>query len=207
MNRCMRISSNNYPKRHKFPCALRVWFCKALRLASELPTFYAPWILHLLDQWSNTTQFSTIVKPRFFDNPFLFFLFASTLLTHLSKFLASESLVCRSFVFLSVSSPRSSPSLAKALSVSPHPGADGPVQGEQPPISPEFWPCSPALPVTLAHLLTVTVNGWLGQGWARTVVPVPRGDHLPLREAWSSLLVRLTGGTEPRRLDSTTAEC
>ena len=25
-------------------------------------------------------------------------------------------------------------------------------------------------------------------GWAKTVVPVPRGDHVPLRAAWSSLL-------------------
>ena len=39
----------------------------------------------------------------------------------------------------------------------------------------------------------------------RNVVPVPRGDHSPLRAARSSLLVRLTGGTEPRRLDGTTA--
>ena len=43
---------------------------------------------------------------------------------------------------------------ARALSVSPHSGADGLVQGELPPISPECWPFSPALPVTLARLLT-----------------------------------------------------
>ena len=47
-------------------------------------------------------------------------------------------------------------------------------------------------------------HGWLGQGQVRTVVPVPRGDHLPLRAARFSLLC---GSLEvlPRRLDGTTA--
>ena len=57
--------------------------------------------------------------------------------------------------------------------------ADGLVQGELPPITPEFWPFSPALPVTLAHPLLPPKHGWLGQGQVRTVVPVPRGGHLP----------------------------
>ena len=37
----MRILCHNYTKSYRFPCTLRVWFCKALLLASELPTFYA----------------------------------------------------------------------------------------------------------------------------------------------------------------------
>ena len=48
----------------------------------------------------NTTQSSGIVKLRWSTFAFLF---ASTLLTYLSKFLATESLVWMSFAFLSVS--------------------------------------------------------------------------------------------------------
>ena len=47
--------------------------------------------------------------------------------------------------------------------------------------APEYWPFSPALPVTLTHPLLPPKHGWLGQGQVRTVVPVPRGglfhDH------------------------------
>ena len=47
--------------------------------------------------------------------------------------------------------------------MSPHPRADGLVQGER-----------AALPL---NFLAV------GQGWVRTVIPVPRGDHLSFRAA------------------------
>ena len=52
------------------------------------------------------------------------------------------------------------------------------VQGELPPISPEYWPLSPTLPVPLGARL----------GQVRTVVPVPRGGHLPLQPARLFLL-------------------
>ena len=56
-------------------------------------------------------------------------------------------------------------------------------------------PFSPALPVALAHLLAATETRLaVGQGQVRTVVPVPRGDQLPLRAARFFLVVRLTGG-------------
>ena len=61
--------------------------------------------------------------------------------------------------------------------------------------APEFRPFSPALPVTLAHPSLPQKHGWLwGRGQVRTVILVPRGDHLPLRAARFFLLVRLTGG-------------
>ena len=54
--------------RDRFPCTAHVEFCKALRLAWELPTFYAHsswylWILHLVQT----------VELRFFDSPLLLF--------------------------------------------------------------------------------------------------------------------------------------
>ena len=66
-----------------------------------------------------------------------------------------------------------------------HPGSDAgrplepwvcrhtrePTEGELPPISPECWPFSPALPVTLARTLLPPKQGWLGQGQVMTVVP------------------------------------
>ena len=48
------------------------------------------------------------------------------------------------------SPPWIEPKLAVALNVSPHPGADGLVQDERAARSPEWWPFSPALPVTWA---------------------------------------------------------
>ena len=52
----------------------------------------------------NTTQFSSIVKLRFFDSPLLLLFAFRRSRKHLSKFLATESLVWRSFAFLSISS-------------------------------------------------------------------------------------------------------
>ena len=78
--------------------------------------------------------------------------------------------------------------------MSPHSGADGLVQGELPPISPECWPFSPALPVTLAHPLLPPKHRWLsGRDKVRTVVPVPRGDHLPFLGSPALTPSRLTG--------------
>ena len=59
--------------------------------------------------------------------------------------------------------------------------------------TPEFWPFSPALPVTLAHPSLPPKHGWLGQGWVRTVVPVPRGGHLPFLGSPALPPLRLTG--------------
>ena len=83
---------------------------------------------------------------------------------------------------------------ARALSVSPHSGADGLVQAELPSISPYCWPCSPALPVTLARPLLPPKHNWLGQGQVRTVVPVPRGGHWPFLGSPALPPSRLTGG-------------
>ena len=79
--------------------------------------------------------------------------------------------------------------------MSPHSEADGLVQGDHGgPVPLNFdrshQPCllpwrTPLLPPK---------HGWLGQGQVSAVVPVPRGDHLPLRAARFSSLVRLTGG-------------
>ena len=74
---------------------------------------------------------------------------------------------------------------ARALSVSPHPGADGLVQGELPPIPPEFWPFSPALPGTLAHPFPPPITAGLGRDrttWrpltlAGSLVPPPCATH------------------------------
>ena len=41
----------------------------------------------------------------------------------------------------------------------------------------------------------------------RTVVPVPRGDHLPLRAARFSLLVRRTGGIATPHVNSSISPC
>ena len=84
---------------------------------------------------------------------------------------------------------------ARALSVSPHSGADGLVQGELPPISPEFWPFLPALPVTLAPPLTATETrlAWAGIGGACRFT-VPRGGHLPFLGSPALPPSRLTGG-------------
>ena len=59
---------------------------------------------------------------------------------------------------------------ATALSVSPHSGADGLVQVELPPISPEFLPFSPALLVTLGALPGL---GPVGFPWNFAGSPVP----------------------------------
>ena len=49
------------------------------------------------------------------------------------------------------SPPQIEQDLAEALDVSPNPGTDGVVQDERAAASPEFWPYSPAVPVTWAH--------------------------------------------------------
>ena len=78
--------------------------------------------------------------------------------------------------------------------MSPHSGADGLVQGELPPIHLNIdrfhEPCllpwrTPLLPPK---------HGWLGQGQVRTVVPVPRDDHLPFLGSPVLPPSRLTGG-------------
>ena len=84
---------------------------------------------------------------------------------------------------------------AKALSVSPHSGADGLVQGELPPFfCPECWPFSPALPVTLTHTLLppLTADSWAGIGEDCR----RRTTRRPLTLAGSPVLppLRLTGG-------------
>ena len=65
--------------------------------------------------------------------------------------------------------------------MSPHPGADGLLQGELPPISPEFSPFSPA---------------YLGAFQDRWGLSVPRTTWRPLTLAGSPVLprLRLTGG-------------
>ena len=73
---------------------------------------------------------------------------------------------------------------AGSLSVSPHSGADGLVQGELPPISPEFLTVFTSLACYLGAL----------PGLVRTVVPVPRGDHLPFLGSPVLPPSRLTGG-------------
>ena len=82
--------------------------------------------------------------------------------------------------------PRIEQEPAAALDVSPHPGADGLVQDERPPLFLQehrfHQPC----------LLPGRIPGEV-----RTVIPVPRGGHLPMRAA-------RTGGTLPRQLDGTT---
>ena len=96
-------------------------------------------------------------------------------------------------------------SLARALSVSPHPGADGFVQGDLHPISPECWPFSPALPVTLAHPWLPPKHGWL--------LGMDRWGLSP-RTTWRPLTLFGQPGSPsfatnwkflPRRLDGTTA--
>ena len=103
----MRILSCKFLGRCRFPCTLVLWSCKALLLASELPTFYehfswCPWIPHLMDQW-NTTQSSGIVELRFFDSPLVFF---SSLrhIRHIFPNLWPQSVWWRSFASLSVAS-------------------------------------------------------------------------------------------------------
>ena len=61
------------------------------------------------------------------------------------------------------SPPKIGPKFTQALSVSPHPGADGLVQGELPPITPEYWPLSPASPLILAHPLQPPSTAGLGR--------------------------------------------
>ena len=81
--------------------------------------------------------------------------------------------------------------LAKALDVSPHPGADGLVQGERG--GPVPWivtvftslACYPgALPTAAVKTAVVRDRDRWG------LSPVPRGGHLPSRAARSSLLFR-----------------
>ena len=43
-------------------------------------------------------------------------------------------------------------------------------------------------------LLTATDHGWLRQGYVKTVLPVPRGDHLPFLGSPVLPPLRLTGG-------------
>ena len=82
------------------------------------------------------------------------------------------------------------PKPTQALSVSPHPGPNGLVQDERAAPSPEFWPFSPAFSCYLGALPEKV----------KTIVPVPPGDHLPLRAARSSLLcVSLEVLTTPTR--------
>ena len=70
-------------------CCWQRNFQLSTRIAHNLLELFICWINEV-----NTTQFSCIVKLRFFD---------STLPTYLSKILATKCLVWRSFVFLSVS--------------------------------------------------------------------------------------------------------
>ena len=75
------------------------------------------------------------------------------------------------------------------LDVSPHTGTDGLVQDDLPPHLRNFWPFSPALPVTLVHSHGRCKNGSCSSSdrwWLSS--PVPRGDHLPLRAARFFLL-------------------
>ena len=51
--------------------------------------------------------------------------------------------------------------LAEALDVSPHPGADGPVQDERAAPSPEFLTVFTSLACYPGALLTATDTGWL----------------------------------------------
>ena len=62
--------------------------------------------------------------------------------------------------------------------MSPQPGTDGLDQDER------AAPFSPALHVTPARPLIATETRLaVGQGQVRTVIPVPRGDHLHLQAA------------------------
>ena len=95
-------------QRYKSASTYLFEFCKALRLAPELPTFYA--LLHYILEFSiirinevNTTQFSSIAELQFFDSP-LWLFFAFRRFRHLSESLATKNVVWRSFAFLSVSS-------------------------------------------------------------------------------------------------------
>ena len=47
--------------------------------------------------------------------------------------------------------------------------------------------CYPGAPLTAANYR------WLGQGQVGTVVPVPRGGHLPFLGSWALPPSRLTG--------------
>ena len=71
-----------FSQRHRFLCNSHVEVCKALRLTSELPPFYAHsswclWISHHQDRWSETPRnFLTLSSFRIFDSPlWLFFAF------------------------------------------------------------------------------------------------------------------------------------
>ena len=94
---------------------------------------------------------------------------------------------------------------ANSLSVSPHSGADGLVQGELPPFFfLECWPFSPALPVTLTHtLLPPLTADCLGRDRWRLSSPYHEATTYPCGQLGSSSFAtnwRLL----PRRLDGTT---
>ena len=100
----MRVLCHNFSERYRFPglfasssarhCCWHRNFQLATRIFHYLLEFFICY----------TSQPSRTVELRFFDSPLFAFLFASTLLTGLSKSLATESLVWVSFGFLSVSS-------------------------------------------------------------------------------------------------------
>ena len=85
---------------------------------------------------------------------------------------------------------------ARALSVSPHSGADGLIQGGLPATSPECWPFSPASPFTWAHFQ----DRW-GLSYPYHVAatyPYGQPGSSSFASRWRFL---------PRRLDGTTAGC
>ena len=107
--RCMRILSCKFLGRCRFPCTLVLWSCKALLLASELPTFYehfswCPGSPHNQVQWSKYHAIFWHCRASVFRWSTFVFLFASTHTTYLSKNLSTKCLVWRSFASLSVAS-------------------------------------------------------------------------------------------------------
>ena len=108
LQRCMRILSWEHQDCDKFPCTFFPWSCKALLLASELPTFSARFFgffelfIHCINDVS-TAQSSSVVKLRFFDSPF-FLLFVALLLTYCSISLATTNQALMSFVSSSTAS-------------------------------------------------------------------------------------------------------
>ena len=79
-------------------CSWHRNFQLSTRVFHDILQFFTSWI-----NKANTTQFSSIVKPRFFDSPLLLFFAFRPLPIYLSKPLATKCLVWRSLAFLSVS--------------------------------------------------------------------------------------------------------
>ena len=91
-----------------FPYTCHVEVCKALRLASEFPFFYAhlswyPWIPHHQDQWSKYHAIFWHCRALVSRSATVASLCVSMHRTHVSTSLPTKCLAWRSFAFLSVS--------------------------------------------------------------------------------------------------------